>query len=268
MVALAAQSAGLERLELCGDTMLDTRRATTGKVSIVGHRGATASAPENTMASFREGWQQGADIIELDVRRTADGYVVAFHDDMLDRTTDGHGPVAAHTLAELKRLDAGSWFDSRFAGEPIPTLAEVLAWARNRIPLFIELKYGGDSEEALEAAVMDQIVACAMLQQVMVISFNHQALQRLRVRALDLATGALYLAPVDAPVRMAQQVGATAVMPLWALITPEQVAACHAAKLSVNVWGAGLDYPAMIAVGVDCVNADHPERVRREFLQR
>jgi glycerophosphoryl diester phosphodiesterase len=248
--------------------MLDTRRETTGKVSIVGHRGARACAPENTMASFREGWQQGADIIELDVRLAADGHVVVFHDDVLDRTTDGHGPLAAQTLAELKRLDAGSWFDPRFAGEPIPTLAEVLAWARDRVPLFIELKYGADADLGLVAAVLDQITAHAMIQQVMVISFNHRALQRARERAPGLATGALYLAPVDEPVQLAHRVGATAVMPLWPLITPEEIAACHAAELSVNVWGAGLDYPAMIAAGVDCVNADHPERVRREFLRR
>lgn len=246
--------------------MLETRRQITGKVSIVGHRGAPDCAPENTLASFREGLRQGADIIELDVQLSADGCVVVFHDDQLDRTTNGHGPLAAWSLDELKTLDAGSWFDPRFAGEPIPTLKEVLAWAKERVPLFVELKYGTGAGPALDTAVAAQIVAHEMVERVVVISFDHQALRRVKERNPDLATGALYMTHLADPVGLAREIGANAIMPLWHLVTADLVALCHDAGLAVHVWGPAADYAALIAAGVDCMNADHPAQVRRDFL--
>lgn len=247
--------------------MLDTRHQATGRVSIIGHRGAAGCAPENTLASFCEGLSQGADIIELDVRLSADRQVVAFHDDRLDRTTNARGPLAKRTLSELKTLDAGTWFAPRYAGEPIPTLEEVLAWANNRIPLFIELKYGADTDPFLGTAVVERILAHEMIDQVMVISFEHQALVRVKERAPNLATGALYSARVDDPVLMARKLGANAVMPSCHIVTSNDVARCHDARLSVNVWGAGANYLALIAAGVDCINADHPAQVRRDFFK-
>jgi glycerophosphoryl diester phosphodiesterase len=247
--------------------MLETRHKITGKVSIVGHRGAAGCAPENTVAALREGLRQGADIIELDVQLSADGHVVAFHDEQLERTTNGRGPLAARTLAELKALDAGSWCAPRFAGEPIPTLEEVLAWARDKVPLFIELKYGARDEPALDTTVVELVLAHGMAEQVMLISFNHQALRRVKQRAPELATGALYALPPDDPVGLACGSGANAVLPLCHTVTAELVKLCHEAGLAVNVWGADADYPALIAAGVDCVNADHPAQVRRDFFQ-
>ena len=166
--------------------MLDTRSQTTGRISIIGHRGAADCAPENTLASFREGLSQGADIIELDVRLSADRRVVVFHDDRLDRTTNARGPLAKRTLSQLKALDAGNWFAPRYAGEPIPTLEEVLAWANSKIPLFIELKYSADTDPFLDTAVVERILAHKMTDQVMVISFEHQALVRVKEHVPDL----------------------------------------------------------------------------------
>jgi len=246
--------------------MLDVRRAVTGRVSLVGHRGAAGCAPENTLAAFREGLAQGADMIELDVQLTADGRVVAMHDDTLDRTTNGHGPLARCRLAELKRLDAGSWFAPRFAGEPIPTLDEVLAWAKGRAPLFIEIKHDDTPDPALDAAVVGRVAAHGLMDRVMVISFDHAALRRVRSQAPGLALGALYWEPVADSVGLAREIGAQAVMPGCELVTPELVAACHAAGLAVSVWGEEADYAALIAAGVDCINADHPAQVRRAFL--
>ncbi|MDB4897641.1 MAG: glycerophosphoryl diester phosphodiesterase, partial [Firmicutes bacterium] len=81
---------------------------------ISGHRGAAGYAPENTMAAFRKGWELGADLLELDVQLTRDGHVVVVHDPTLERTTNGQGMVHEHTLAELKELDAGSWYGPTF----------------------------------------------------------------------------------------------------------------------------------------------------------
>ncbi|HEY8531638.1 MAG TPA: glycerophosphodiester phosphodiesterase family protein, partial [Limnochorda sp.] len=97
------------------------------KPLILAHRGASAEAPENTLAAFRLALEQGADGFELDIHRTRDGHLVVCHDERVDRTTDGTGFIGSMTLAELKKLDAGRWFDARFAGERIPTLDEV--WA-------------------------------------------------------------------------------------------------------------------------------------------
>jgi glycerophosphoryl diester phosphodiesterase len=247
--------------------MLETRRQITGKVSIVGHRGALDCAPENTLASLQEGLRQGADIIELDVQLAADGEVVVFHDDRLDRTTNAGGPLSERTVAELKTLDAGGWFDPRFSGEPIPTLDEVLAWAKDRIPLYIELKYSGSPGSALATAVVQQVMAHKMVHQVAIISFEHQALYQVKGRAPDLATGALYWGDVPDPVALARKIGANAVLPLWHLVTADDVARCHDAGVSVSIWGPAADYAALIAMGVDCVSADNPAQVRRDFFQ-
>jgi glycerophosphoryl diester phosphodiesterase len=246
--------------------MLEICRHHPGQALIVGHRGAPDCAPENTMASFREGVQQGADIIELDVRLSADQHVIVFHDEYLDRTTDGNGPLAERTLDELKSLDAGGWYHPRFAGETIPTLHEVLAWAMGHVPLFIELKYSSVPGPALGECVVQQVTAHGMADQVMIISFAHQALMWIKEGSSDTATGALYFDPGVDPVTLAQKIGANAVMPLWHLVTAGDVARCHEAGIFVNTWGPAADYAALIAMGVDCVSADHPARVRHDFF--
>ena len=94
---------------------------------VIGHRGAAGAAPENTLASIRKARELGATWIEFDVKLTKDGHPILFHDDCLERTTDGRGAVAATTLAEIRRLDAGVWFGPAFRGEPVPTLEQALA---------------------------------------------------------------------------------------------------------------------------------------------
>jgi glycerophosphoryl diester phosphodiesterase len=109
-----------------------------GYPTISGHRGAAGYAPENTMAAFSVGWQREADLLELNVQFTRDGHVVVIHDSSLERTTRGTGWVGDKTLEELRTLDAGSWYGPAFSGERIPTLDEVVAWAKGRIRLNIE----------------------------------------------------------------------------------------------------------------------------------
>ncbi|MBW7852325.1 MAG: glycerophosphodiester phosphodiesterase [Rhodospirillales bacterium] len=94
---------------------------------VIGHRGAAGSAPENTLAGFRRAAALGAPWVEFDARLTADGQAVVFHDDRLERTTNGRGRLATTPVAELRRLDAGAWFGAAFAGERVPTVGEALA---------------------------------------------------------------------------------------------------------------------------------------------
>jgi glycerophosphoryl diester phosphodiesterase len=117
---------------------------------VIGHRGAAGHAPENTLASFGTAAELGARWVEFDVRLTKDGSVVVFHDDTLERTTDGRGRVSDTTLTQVGKLDAGRWFGGRFAGERVPTLEDALkALERLRLGANIELK--SDSDPAREA---------------------------------------------------------------------------------------------------------------------
>ncbi len=120
---------------------------TMPKRGICAHRGASDTHPENTLTAFREAIRLGAQMIEFDVALTKDGQLVLLHDRTLDRTTDGSGNVADHTLAELKQLDAGEWKDAKFRGERIPTLDEALNMLPTNIWLNVHLKGGAELAE-------------------------------------------------------------------------------------------------------------------------
>ena len=118
---------------------------------VIGHRGVAGLAPENTLASFRRAAALGLTMVEFDVRLSSDGHPIVFHDDLLDRTTNGHGPVEDWPLARLKELDAGAWFSTEFGGEPIATLDEVLLLCRElglRVNLEIKPDRGRKAETA------------------------------------------------------------------------------------------------------------------------
>ena len=122
-------------------------------VEIVAHRGASHDAPENTVASFRLGWQQQADAGELDIRLTKDRQIVVIHDADTKRTTSASGLVASRTLAELRTLDAGSWKGSPWKGERLPTLSEALATIPDGKRMFIEIKCGPEVLPVLEGVL-------------------------------------------------------------------------------------------------------------------
>lgn len=128
---------------------------------LIGHRGAAGLAPENTLASFRRAQAAGVAMVEFDVRLTADGIPIVLHDDDLGRTTDGHGPAAALTLADIKRLDAGSWFGPAFAGEPVATLAEVLELCR-ALGLAVNMEIKPDRGREAETARAALILAASL----------------------------------------------------------------------------------------------------------
>ncbi|MCA9069576.1 MAG: exo-alpha-sialidase [Planctomycetaceae bacterium] len=115
-----------------------------GVRQIIAHRGSSVDRPENTLASLKRAIEAGATAVEVDVRTTKDGELVMLHDATLDRTTNGVGPVAEKTWAEVKELDAGSWFDPKYRQERVPTLQEVLIEARDKIDVLLDLKGQGD----------------------------------------------------------------------------------------------------------------------------
>jgi glycerophosphoryl diester phosphodiesterase len=123
----------------------DAAKAAAKVKEIIGHKCSCADAPENTLAAVRRAIEAGAHVGEVDVRTTKDGVLVCLHDDTLDRTTDGKGKVSDFTLAEIKKLDAGSKFDKKFAGERVPTLREVLSAAKGKIAVMLDLKEPGEA---------------------------------------------------------------------------------------------------------------------------
>lgn len=113
-------------------------------VKIIAHRGGMAGAPENTMAAFQRSVELGADMLELDLRTSSDGQLFILHDERLDRTTDSTGVATELMMEELRQLDAGAWFDSKYSGERIPSFQEVLAWANGEeVGLLLDLKESG-----------------------------------------------------------------------------------------------------------------------------
>jgi glycerophosphoryl diester phosphodiesterase len=235
----------------------------SGRPRVFGHRGAMGHAPENTFASFERAVEIGVDAIELDVHLSADDEVVVIHDHELNRTTNGQGVVHDLTLAQLKRLDAGAHFGPEWAGQRIPTLAEVLAWARRRCVLDIEIKGGPWPYPGIEARVVDLIRRHQMVDQTIVISFDHPTVARVKALAPEIAAGTLYSCrPVD-PVRVALDAGADAILPFWAYCDPRTVERAHAAGLSVHPWATSdPDLIELLAgIDVDSICSNHPDRV-------
>jgi glycerophosphoryl diester phosphodiesterase len=234
-----------------------------GRPRVFGHRGAMGYAPENTFASFERAIELGVDAIELDVHLTADGEVVVIHDHELNRTTDGDGILGEKTLAELKALDAGKQFGAEFAGQRIPTLGEVLAWARGRCVLDIEIKGGPWPYAGLEAKVVDLIREHEMVDQTIVISFEHPTVARVKALAQEIAAGTLWSArPID-PVAVARAAGANAILPFWSYCDAETVEQAHAAGLSVHPWATSdpTVVERLIRLGVDSICSNHPDVV-------
>ncbi|HXY32876.1 MAG TPA: glycerophosphodiester phosphodiesterase [Planctomycetaceae bacterium] len=152
-------------------------------VEIIGHRGASHDAPENTLASIRLAWKQNADASETDVHLTKDGQIVVFHDFNTRRVAGRNRKVADQTLAELKQLDVGSWKGKAWAGEQIPTLAEYLAAIPEGKRLFIEIKCGPEIIPRLVQVIRG---AHTKPQQICLIGFSYEVMQAAKRQLPDL----------------------------------------------------------------------------------
>jgi glycerophosphoryl diester phosphodiesterase len=233
-----------------------------GTVLVIAHRGASGYAPENTLAAFRRAVSLGANFIETDLQLSRDARFVAIHDDSVDRTTNGKGRVHDLTLAELRRLDAGSWFASEFGGEQIPTLEEILDLCKKHdVVFYLELKPGGSwgGEHALISALRES----GEIPRTVVISFDASMLQKLRQIEPTLMTGLLYEGKLDHPVDKAVEVGARQLAVRGDLVTPALLANSRKRDLQVVCWT--VNHPAhmrmLVEAGVDGIMSDYPDRL-------
>jgi glycerophosphoryl diester phosphodiesterase len=224
----------------------------------IAHRGASRSCPENTIAAFVAAADAAAAMCELDVRLSRDGIPVVIHDETVNRTTDGRGAVAAMSLNELKRLDAGVRFGRQFVGERIPTLDEVFDALGDRCGLDIELKDG-----AADAQVCAIIRERRAYDSTVVSSFDWAALRRVKTSDTSIRIGVLADKRPELMIAEAGELGAWSVNPRYTLCTAELVSEAHRNAFKVLVWT--IDDPAhmrrMIASGVDGIVTNDPKRL-------
>lgn len=224
----------------------------------IGHRGAMGHAPENTLASVREALALGATCIEVDVY-AVDGKLVVFHDDRLERTTNGNGYLCDKSFDYLRSLDAGS-------GEQIPTLDEVCDLIDRRAGLNIELK-GPDTAAPVAVFISRLVSKDWPLPSILVSSFNHRQLAELRWLNPDIRLGALTASlPVD-NARFAESLEAFSVHPSLEFIDRAFVSDAHARGLKVYVYTVNHpdDITKMRDFGVDGVFTNYPERVLERY---
>jgi len=235
-------------------------------MKIIAHRGASAVAPENTLAAFKEAVRLGADMIELDVRLSSDGAVVVFHDRDLSRTTDGTGPVEDLTLAELKRLDTGSRFSGRFRGERIPTLEEAIqAIYASRIELCIEIKIDKGREELrreLVAGTIDIIDRTGFRDRVVMASFDRESIRVSRAARPDIRTGLIFNKDeVWTECEEESYAGLDFLSARWNIITAELVEKAHRSGRKVIAWTIDREEELnhILPLSVDAVASNNPE---------
>ena len=230
----------------------------TGFMAIA-HRGASSYAPENTFAAFDLAIEMGARHLELDVHFSSDGHLVVIHDDTVDRTTDGSGPVTSRSLAALTALDAGAWFDPRFKGERIPTLGAVLEryWGAH---LHVELK--GHSAGLAQRAV-DMVLSSGIATNVTITSFQKAKLEETRAYAPELPTGWLVGEVSDAVVAQARAMGLTQLCPRAGAVTPELVSRLHAEGLVLRAWGVATEdlMRQVVTAGADGMTVNFPDKL-------
>ena len=207
-----------------------------GRILLGGHRGNPDEYPENTLASFRSAIELGVDVIECDVHRSEDGGLPVIHDHLLDRTTSGSGLVRDHTMAELKRFDAGSWKDARYKDERIPSIEEVLALAKGNVGVAIEIKNLPLPYPGIEELVVEAVRSAEMMRDVVVISFDHRCIKRIGELEPEILTGILEASrPVDI-LRVMDDADADVFCPHWASIEPQTAAELRAAGKIIGVW--------------------------------
>lgn len=226
----------------------------------IAHRGASAYAPENTFAAFDLALQMGAVHLELDLHAAADGPSVVIHDNTLERTTNGTGPVDQRSLAELKRLDAGSWYDSKFANERIPEFTEVLDRYARRAHLHAEIK---SSRVGFCRQIADEIRNCGVEKHVTITAFECAHLDEVRRYAPELSTGWLVQEITEDILATAKQMRIAQICSKASMITAEIVRLLHNQGFTARAWGVPSEdlMRAVVRSGADGMTVNFPDKL-------
>lgn len=236
---------------------------------ILGHRGAMGVAPENTSISFKKALKQGADGVEFDVHMTADGQLVVIHDERIDRTTDGKGFIRDLTFEDLSKYDAGGFFGEEFSGERILSLEQTLDIVYDSSVINIEIKNGPIFYPGIEERIIEVIKGYNLIDKVIISSFNHYSIKKVKEITPELRCGLLYMAGLYQPWKYAQTVGVEAIHPFHLSIVPQVIKECKNQGIKVNVFGVNDEkmLARVIDAGVDMIITDYPDRAL-ELLER
>jgi glycerophosphoryl diester phosphodiesterase len=234
---------------------------------LIAHRGDPSRGPENTLSGVRLALEAEPDLIEVDVHLSADGHLMVIHDRTLDRTTSGSGDVATHTLGQLRKVDAGSWYSPAFAGEPIPTLAQAWEAVGDRSRLAVELKGEGTGAAVGRwARGLDSHIPTFL-------SFRTEELQGLKEQFPEAELRLLGAEPLSdshtrAPfLSLADELGCTGVSVLGPECFADAVEKIHECGFEVWVWtvNEAAEWERLIRADVDAITTDRPLQFR-EFL--
>lgn len=243
----------------------------TSRPLVLGHRGARAYAPENTLVAFDLALQQGADGVELDVYLSKDGQVVIIHDAELERTTDGHGRVQDKTLAELQALDASHRFATQYPSARIPTLDEVLLALGNRCRCInVEIKSDSPETDGLEQAVAACITRHGLSDNILVSSFNPLALERFHQALPHIAIGFLTAAAAPELEQIAASLSLQARHPHFTQVDAAYMHWARERHWRVNTWTVNDPEQAvsLAALGVDALITDVPDVILSALHER
>ena len=257
---------------------------------VIGHRGASGLAPENTLAAFRLATRLGADGVELDVHLSAEGVPIVIHDKRVNRTTNSRGAVSRCTVQELQSLDAGTWFERRlarrprtrmmtrrltgssFAGEPLPTLEDALTFFESAVfeRIYVELKGNVASRELLLDRVLSLVRRSRLHRSVTLLSFDHAIIRRAKESDGGLRTAATFaasgrrLVSTRSIIRAAEDARVDEVALHFGLVTRRRVDALHERGIAVSVWtvNSKLAMRRVTACGVDSIMTNFPNRLR------
>ena len=232
-------------------------------VLIIAHRGASAEAPENTLAAFDRAVALGAGMIECDVHQSRDGQPVILHDFTLRRTAGLRRHVRSLTLAELRQCDVGRWFHPRYAGERIPTLTELLAHLKGRVQINLEIKRGSPYYPQIEERVVRAIEAAGAAAATLISSFDGAAMSRVRAASRRVRLGVLVTRGGLGAIRQAVALKAVTLHVSARGITPRLLAQAHAAGLLVYAYTVDreLEMRRLVLMGADGLFTNHPERL-------
>jgi glycerophosphoryl diester phosphodiesterase len=249
-------------------------------MEIIAHRGASADAPENTLAAVRLAWEQGADAVEVDVWLTRDRQIVVIHNETPARLSGGQSsqPIAEQSLVELQRLDVGSWKGPRWFGEAIPTLADVLATVPDGKRLYVEIKCGAEIVPVLVDFVR---TTPAARDNLVLIGFSLEVLAELKrllpsipmlwvVELKQVLDSRVWSPSATECVRAVQQVGLDGLdVSACPGVDADFVATVHAAGMRLAVWTVDDQHETrrLIVAGVDAITTNRPAGLRERLIR-
>ena len=261
------QRSGIPLRSVADASRLDARPMATGfrpaALAVVAHRGASGDFPENTAVAFQEAIRLDVDASELDVHLTAEGELLVIHDPTVDRTSDGEGPVADLSMAQIGELDAGSWFDFRFAGERLLTLPGALDLMPPAMVLNVHVKAGAEDRDVVVAKTVQELVRRGLIETAFIASDEASLAVARRVEpgreVCNLSTQ-----PTETYVDRSSATGCRILQPANNQTDSDLVRRAHESGMKVNPFYADDEgeMRRLIGGGVDGILTNYPERLQ------